>query len=444
MTVLDIVEEKLKEESEETEIRQLLKLSTKFDFATDFPLHNVTKLDLSDCGLSQLPESFSTLLPNLSILFLSKNKFREMPEIIGKCSRLQMVAFKDNAMTSIHPDALQPQLRWLILTGNQISELPETIGRCKLLQKCMLSGNRLAELPESISNCTNLELIRLASNRLKEAPLTLLKIPSLCWVALSDNPFLEGSIGQQAELQPLEVLQDVDEEAGEVLGQGAGGVTRKVLWKGRPVAVKKYSGAMTSDGTPEQERRIATAAGRLNCPSLIQVLGETPTGSLVMEYLDNYQTLAGPPSMESCSRDVYDDETVLTWEQAEKMVSGLLLALTQLHNKGIIHGDFYAHNTLVKKDNPANVRLSDFGAAFFYDRMADYGKLLLSAELRSFAVLVDEVHDITADDQKAILKELASYSRKPSRTFEEVLVWWRQRQLSAMAKTFGEDVELPN
>ena len=79
-----------------------------------------------------------------------------------------MVSFKENGMTSIHPDALQPQLRWLILTGNSIAEIPETIGRCGKLQKLMLSGNSLNSLPKSMDQLGNLELVRLACNNLQE------------------------------------------------------------------------------------------------------------------------------------------------------------------------------------------------------------------------------------------------------------------------------------
>lgn len=427
--------------SNDNEIHKLLELAkAKIEEPLHLPPSAITKLDLSGCGLSTLPEGFAEALPNLSILFLSKNRFREMPAEIGVCKKLQMVAFKDNCMESIHPDALQPQLRWLILTDNKITELPNEIGRCTLLQKFMLSGNLLQELPESITNCQNLELVRLASNQLKEPPTTLLQLPKLAWVALSDNPFLTSLVVDSNLVAPLEILEGIDDLEGIELGRGAGGVTRRVDWNGQTIAVKTYNGVITSDGLPEQERLISCAASALESECLIRVLGETASGSLVMEYLDKYKALAGPPSFDTCSRDVYTEESSprLIWDHAEKLVAGLLEALTKLHSIGIVHGDLYGHNILVGQDDTSQVKLSDFGAAFYYDRSSVYGKLLEVAELRAFSILVEEVHTLLIDEGQ-VLKELASKCRDVGCTFDAMHIWWKQQQLGRLAKAFGAD-----
>jgi hypothetical protein len=436
-------------EDGDEEIRRLLqqgKVKITIEGSVSLPLMNISKLDLSNCDLSTLPAGLPEAVPNLSILFLSKNRFREMPAVIGQCSKLQMIAFKDNGMESIHPDALQSQLRWLILTDNKLRTLPEEIGRCCLLQKLMLSGNQLEQLPESIAKCTKLELIRLASNQLREPPTSLLQLPSLAWVALSDNPFLANRNLQVAsaslphELEPLALLDGIDELEGDELGRGAGGVTRRVDWNGQTVAVKTYNGAITSDGLPEQERLISCAASALMCDCLITVIGETGLGSLVMEYLHQFLPLAGPPSFDTCSRDVYPDDSSsqLIWDHAEPLVSGLLGALTKLHANGICHGDFYGHNILVGQDDKTKVKLSDFGAAFFYDRQSDYGSMLEAVELRAFAILVEELHVLLIDEGD-VLKELALLCRAETSTFDKVHIWWKQRQLARLAKAFGAD-----
>lgn len=51
---------------------------------------NITKLNLPECGLSFLPANLGTWLPNLSILFCPKNKFEELPAVIGSCPNLQV------------------------------------------------------------------------------------------------------------------------------------------------------------------------------------------------------------------------------------------------------------------------------------------------------------------------------------------------------------------
>lgn len=149
-------------EEQEQFLLEKLQLSSVAD------LSMLTKLNLPACNLTSLPSELPQIIPSLSILFCPKNKFKELPAVIGQCPELQMVSFKDNGMETIHPDALQAQMRWLILTGNQIKSIPETIGRCKKLQKFMLSGNSLTTLPKAISELGNLELIRLACNSLDE------------------------------------------------------------------------------------------------------------------------------------------------------------------------------------------------------------------------------------------------------------------------------------
>eukprot|EP00545_Synedropsis_sp_CCMP1620_P005193 CAMPEP_0119019284 /NCGR_PEP_ID=MMETSP1176-20130426/21427_1 /TAXON_ID=265551 /ORGANISM="Synedropsis recta cf, Strain CCMP1620" /LENGTH=449 /DNA_ID=CAMNT_0006973447 /DNA_START=98 /DNA_END=1444 /DNA_ORIENTATION=- len=325
--------------------------------------------------------------PNLGILFASKNKFTLVPQVLGSCPTLQMVSFKSNQITTIHPNAFKPQLRWLILTDNKIKQLPTTIGNAKALQKLMLSGNQLSSLPTQISECTNLELIRLASNQLTEPPMDLLQLPKLAWIALSGNPFLAGI----AEMVPssLTILKDdILETGGIVVGEGTSGIARKVAWNGKTVAVKTYKGTITSDGSPLEERHINVVVASINHESLVRVYGQTPNGSLVMEFLEGYTPFGQPPSMDSCSRDVYPDEQDLTPKQANMMVTNLLEVLAELHKHGITHGDFYGHNILVKENS---VKLSDFGASFFYDKDAPYGEYIQKIEMRAFGHLVKEI-----------------------------------------------------
>jgi serine/threonine protein kinase len=176
------------------------------------------------------------------------------------------------------------------------------------------------------------------------------------------------------------------------------------------------------------------------CDCLITVFGESASGSLVMEYLHQFVPLADPPSFDTCSRDVYPDDSSsqLIWDQAEVLVSGLLDALTKLHAVGICHGDFYGHNILCNQDDATKVKLSDFGAAFFYDRQSNYGSMLETVELRAFAILVEELLALLIDEGN-VLKELALTCRAEASTFDKVHIWWKQRQLARLAKAFGAD-----
>lgn len=384
------------------EIAALLSLA-QIQIEPSINFENIKKLNLYDCDLSSLPSSLPSALPNLSILFCSKNNFEEVPEIIGRCLKLQMVAFKSNRITRIHPESLGPQMRWLILTDNAIASIPSSIGKCAILQKLMLSGNKISELPAEIGQCQNLELVRLSSNQLHAPPMTLLQLPKLAWVALSDNPFLQKHIkrinGTQTSLSLFEQDHLDDSNLGEVLGSGASGVTRKYTVESGEVAVKEFSATITSDGNPEEERRICVLISALKCLGLVKMLGQTKKGSIVMELLKNYEVFGGSPSFDSCSRDVYSDDVKITKKQAIAMVSKLLNTLCVLHQNGICHGDFYGHNILISQEDETVVKLSDFGAAFCYETHSDYGKFIEQIEVRAYGHLVNEICDLLSRNE---------------------------------------------
>lgn len=426
------------------EIQKLVALSKSFasvdpSAISVSTLAGITKLDLFDADLNSLPESLPKYLPNLSILFCMKNKFTQVPEVIGKCPKLQMVSFKSNEITSIHPEALQPQLRWLILTDNKITSIPSTIGRCTKLQKFMMSGNCLSSIPKEIENCHNLELIRLASNQLSTPPMELLNLPKLSWCAFSGNPFIhQGEDLSSVDEMHLQLFSEPkldDPTQGTVLGKGASGVTRKYELQiendGKseqvPVAVKEYYSSMTSDGSPQDERKVAMIASSLGCNSLVHVLGKTSKGNLIMELLKNYSVLAEPPSLESCSRDVYEDGLKISEARARAIIGDLLYALMKLHEKGICHGDFYGHNILISDDTQDQIWLTDFGAAFLYDGQSDYGKLIVKIEKRAFLHLVNEVNSLVPETLQELKEKISQFSMAiPLKSFDELHRQWKE------------------
>lgn len=327
-----------------------------FDLADSLEVLNLTGNRLSD-----LPDDLPRL-KKLRILFCSENDFRHLPPVVAGCPELSMIGFKSNRIEEV--TALPASLRWLILTDNRIGSLPAAIGKCTPLQKLMLSGNRLDALPEEMAACTNLELVRLAANRFESLPDWLLELPKLAWLALAGNPLCREP---RVEAAPVPWS---DLELHEKLGEGASGIIHRATRRSdaRPVAVKLFKGAMTSDGLPDSERSACLAAGPH--PSLIPVIGELaghPAGTpgLIMDLIGpEFSPLAGPPSLETCSRDVYAPGVSFPAEVVMKIARHLASAGAALHGKGILHGDFYAHNVLLDREGMAF--LGDFGAASFY------------------------------------------------------------------------------
>ncbi|MGZ8065700.1 leucine-rich repeat-containing protein kinase family protein [Aeromonas salmonicida] len=356
-------------------------------------------LDLTGNQLSRLPDVLAEF-KKLRILFCSENNFTELPEVLGRCPALTMVGFKANRIATVSAKALPAGLRWLILTDNEIEGLPDELGQCAALQKLMLSGNRLRELPASLANCHRLELLRIAANRLEALPEWLLGLPRLAWLAYAGNPFSDK---QERRLGETAAAAEIHWQAltlGEQLGQGASGIIHRAELAtpagSRAVAVKLFKGAVTSDGLPRCEMAVSLAAGRH--PHLVGVegrVGDHPSGipALVMTLIDpRFVNLAGPPSLDSCTRDVYPADLTFTPNALLAMAQGIAAAAQHLHEQGIMHGDLYGHNILHSLQGKGRVLLGDFGAASCYDRTeCVLAEGLERIEVRAFGCLLDEL-----------------------------------------------------
>lgn len=354
-------------------------------------------LNLSGNQLDSLPADLSRLR-KLRILFCSDNPFTEVPECLGDCPQLEMVGFKANRIRHLPADSLPPALRWLILTDNQLQALPEEIGNCQRLQKLMLAGNQLTRLPPPLAECTNLELLRIAANRLQVLPDWLLKLPRLSWLAFAGNPFSDANEAASLARHSLPAIARAQVVLHEQLGQGASGVIHRAQWQvpgqaSRPMAAKLFKGHVTSDGLPHSEMAACVAAG--SHANLIGVAGplanhaERTPGLLMDLVAPDFQPLANPPSLASCTRDCYGAEQRFTFEQVLRIASGVASAIAHLHRRGILHGDLYAHNLLV--DPSGACLLSDFGAASFFEPDSAAGQRLKRIEARAFGCLLEEL-----------------------------------------------------
>ena len=352
-------------------------------------------LDLTGNALAALPDDLPRL-HKLRILFCSNNRFTELPAMLGSMPALTMVGFKANQIASVPASALPPALRWLVLTDNRVEHLPDELGRRPAMQKLMLSGNRLKTLPDTMADLHQLELLRLAANAFEALPTWLTKLPRLAWLACAGNPW-GAERAQAMSAAPAPLIHWGQLALQQQLGEGASGVIHRADWQhdggSTPVAVKLYKGEMTSDGSPLNEMAACVAAGLH--PHLIPVLGRIAghpdqAQGLVMALLDPaFVNLAGPPSLASCTRDIYDNDKRLSWPAMLAIAHGVAAATAQLHERGILHGDLYAHNIL--HDDLGRCVLSDFGAAAFYDTATPDAAPLQQLEVRAFGLLLDEL-----------------------------------------------------
>ncbi|MCX2576349.1 leucine-rich repeat-containing protein kinase family protein [Pedobacter sandarakinus] len=363
-------------------------------------------LDLSGNKLSSLPEDFGRL-KRLKIFFASDNDFEILPSVIGDCPDLSIVGFKANRIKTIEEGALGLSLRWLILTNNELSELPASIGRCSKLEKLMLAGNALTMLPEALGNCQNLTLLRVAANKLTSLPDWLLVMPKLAWLAFSGNAF-----NRHPGVVHKPVVSIEDYLLKDVLGEGASGTIFKATHKttNKDVAVKVFKGNVTSDGYPHDEMNAFVGAGEhLGLVKLLEEVDLPTQGKkgLIMELIPpSYYNLGSPPSLETCTRDVFTENLSLSTGVADKIALTIASVCGHLHGKGITHGDLYAHNILIDADG--NTLLSDFGAASFYHRSD--GELpdrrLERLEVLAFGYLLDDLIRLTVTNVQAELLAL--------------------------------------
>lgn len=370
------------------------------DGLSDFPaaLYQLAEtleiLDLSGNQLSTLPDDL-TRFTRLRIVFASNNPFTELPAVLGRMPQLEMIGFKACRIAHVPEDSLPPRLRWLILTDNQLQTLPESLGNCARLQKLMLSCNQLSSLPASLARCQRLELLRIASNRFTSVPEPIFQLPVLSWLALAGNPMTQKSELLALDTYALEPYFHQNLQLHELLGEGASGHIYRASNSDQALALKVFKAAFTSDGTPQSELAAGLAAGAH--PHLLTPLAAVagaPEGRLAMALPllgPQMQALAGPPSFESCTRDVYAPGLRISADIAQRLIQCIRAAVGHLHQRGLLHGDLYAHNTLCDLRSGEAV-LSDMGAAaMLHDLPVEQQSALQKMELRALRLLEAEI-----------------------------------------------------
>lgn len=349
-------------------------------------------LDLSGNHLSQLPKNFSDL-KKIKIAFFSDNDFTEFPEVLSQCQNLTMIGFKSNKISYIPENVFPINLQWLILTNNCIESIPKSIGNCLQLQKVALAGNKLKELPEEMVNCKKLELLRISANQFSQFPEWLLSLPRLSWLAYSGNPCCK-TIKITNELLSVSWNELTIQEQ---LGEGASGIISKAHWKNetisKHVAVKVFKGDVTSDGFPEDEMSACMATGYHK--NLVSVLGKIQKHpaqklGLVLELIPPaFKNLGGPPNFDTCTRDTFKSGTNFSLDTILTIAKSIADAANHLHLKGILHGDLYAHNTLI--DDDAQTIFGDFGAATAYDTSDKNAIKIERLDVRAFGCLLEDL-----------------------------------------------------
>ncbi len=358
-----------------------------FQFANDIEI-----LDLAHGELTTLPENFADL-HSLRIVFFSHNPFTEIPKVLAECANVTMIGFKSCNLTSWPENVLPTSLQWLVLTDNQLTRVPHSIGKLSRLKKVSLAGNQITALPDEMAQCTELELIRLGANRLTHVPEWIHTLPNLAWYGDAGNTF-SFQLPESAISIPTISWDNLT--VGEAIGESPSSTVYKAVcnmeeYNLQTIAVKIYKHSLTSDGYITDDINAALlASGHTNVTKVLGTLLNEPSGAkgVVLELIpSDYSNLGLPPSLDTCTRDVYAPDRAFSIEVIHQIVKDIASACAHLHSKGIMHGDIYAHNILVNTKGEAI--LTDFGAASLYDPHTEPWRERI--EVRAFGHLIEEL-----------------------------------------------------
>ena len=175
-------------------------------------LSNLRHLNLADNELSALPDGIFDDLTGLQELSLFDNRISRLPDnIFDNLSGLQSLSLSGNGLSEL-PDGAFDNLSGLQSLGlgdNSLSELPGgTFDNLSGLQSLSLGDNSLSELPDdAFDNLTELQSLDLGNNDLSELPggildnLTRLRTLKLSYNDLSELP--DGIFDNLTELETL-------------------------------------------------------------------------------------------------------------------------------------------------------------------------------------------------------------------------------------------------
>lgn len=404
-----------------------------------------TKRDLAGQGLVAVPREVLQLRA-LKTLNLMNNSLASLPMEIGNLTQLEVLGLKSNHLTTL-PDSIGnlTKLVALYVTDNQLTSLPASIGRLTKLRKLQASFNSLQSLPAEMGDMLSLELFRAAGcPDLHTIPSRLAMAPALTWLSLGGSKFcaaysrndvpeassnawwLAGSptssaAGGDKDVAALPLISRTALTLEEKLGDGASGevflsqwqpldsassissfaskLTPKKKNKLRNVAVKIFRDDMSPDGRAIDELEVLCLLEHENLTKVRALLVEEekeeenparrPVG-VIMDVVPG-QPLAAKPDHTSVLRCRWADGKEYTTDFVLRVAKQVAAALEHMHEKGICHGDMYAHNCVA--DDKGNVTLLDYGASFLYGGKGGEGSEVdfERLEVRAFGLFVNDL-----------------------------------------------------
>ena len=160
---------------------------------------DVTKLDLSDCSITDL--SALSVCTSLEELRLSGNYIRDISPLLD-IPKLRVLDLSNNMISDIRPLMSMTTLEHLNLAGNKISSIT-ALSQLKQLKELVLNGNDI-DGTQNLAKLSSLKILGLKKTGISDADLEkLYNLKNLTVLALENNPDItESGVNQLKKKLP--------------------------------------------------------------------------------------------------------------------------------------------------------------------------------------------------------------------------------------------------
>ncbi|TFH29925.1 MAG: leucine-rich repeat domain-containing protein [Promethearchaeota archaeon] len=173
-------------------------------------MESVSRIELRDCSLTNLPESLGNLI-KITYISIENVPLESIPNSVGQLTELWNLTITQGKLRTV-PSSIGnlKKLKEVNLSKNQIDSIPPEFGELTNLKKLDLSNNNLTMLPSEICNLSNLEMIDLTENHLEELPENFGNLKSLNILTVNKNDLniLPESIGLCERLEYMNLKEN--------------------------------------------------------------------------------------------------------------------------------------------------------------------------------------------------------------------------------------------
>ena len=172
-------------------------------------LENLTTLIFHTNELTEVAPEIGKL-PLLSHLDLSNNKITSLPDEMKNLVELRTIILTGNQLSALFPLAGLTKLSVLNMSRNKFKKLPEDMGSStlELVREVDFSFNELTEIHEDLTELVSLKYLNLEHNQITEVPSNLSQCIKLKDLLLKDNKLKDNRLRKLIDQDKLKAVLD--------------------------------------------------------------------------------------------------------------------------------------------------------------------------------------------------------------------------------------------